>query len=966
MRSRSFLNNIKMKPKLIGLFLIVGLIPLIVVAIFSMARAQSAMTQQAYNNLEAVHETKRAQIESYFEERQGDIGVLVETVSTLSQEAFAKLEAVQAIHIHQIDLYFETIENMVHVLKNNPTTAQAIEAFEEGFEAKGGTTGGTQWTAAEEEFGTVFEGIVEDFGYYDVFLIAAGGDVIYTVAKESDLGENLLEGNLRDSGLAKAFRAAASGEELDFEDFAPYAPSGDRPEAFVAGPVMDASGTFVGVIAIQVPADEINHIVQERTGMGQTGETYLVGRWEGTNSLRSDRVVKSGKIGDAKSDVYIERALSGESGQAAKTGSTGDMEVVIYSPLDILGANWCIITTMNLEEAIAPQLEGETEDFYAKYIAKYGYYDLFLINPDGYVLYTVNQEPDYQTNMLSGTYSSSNLGKLVKEVLETRQFGFADFEQYAPSNDEPAAFIAQPAFQQGELEVIVALQLPLEGVNSIMGIREGMGQSGEAYLVGPDNRMRSDSYLDPTGRSVTASFAGTVVANGVDTEATTKALAGEDGQKVIIDYNGNPVLSSYGPVDVYDTTWALMAEIDQAEVNAPSNQLRNIVLLIGVVAAVIVAVVAFFVATSIANPIQKITALARLIAAGDLSQRVDIVQGDEIGQLADAFREMGGALNAKADVARQIAEGNLAIEVPVASKVDTLGNAMVIMKDNLSAMARQTREATRNITTATSQILAATNEQASTASEQATAVSETSSTVQESRQTAEQAAERARMVSEAAQESAGMADQGLQAVQDTVAGMNDIREQVGTIAETILTLSEQTQQIGEIIALINNIADQSYLLSVNASIEAARAGEAGKGFAVVAGEVSSLAEQSRQATDQVRDILGEIQKAANTAVMVTEEGTKRAEAGMQRAQMTGEAINAISEQIQRVSLAADQIAASSSQQLVGMDQIASAMESVNQATAQTEAGTRQVEQAAQSLNALATQLTRIVEQYKLE
>ena len=402
------------------------------------------------------------------------------------------------------------------------------------------------------------------------------------------------------------------------------------------------------------------------------------------------------------------------------------------------------------------------------------------------------------------------------------------------------------------------------------------------------------------------------------------------------------------------------------DAQATRSEVLTIAIAALVAALLISGLLGFFLARGISGPASKLQRVSEQIAVGDVQVTIDVEQGDEMGQLADAFRRMTAYIQEIATAASRLAEGDLTANVTPRSEQDVLGNAFADMTAGLRELAGQTRGAAGNITTATTQILAATSEQATTTSQQASAVSETITTIQETRQTAEQSADRARLVSEAAQESTGLTEQGLQAVQDTVDGMNDIKEQVGTIAETILTLSEQTQQIGEIIATVNDIADQSNLLALNASIEAARAGEAGKGFAVVAGEVRSLAEQSRQATDQVRDILGEIQKAANTAVMVTEEGTKRAEAGVQRAQMTGEAINATSEQIQRVSLAADQIAASARQQLTGMDQIALAMESVGQATTRADAGTRQVEQAAQNLNTLATQLTGIVEQYKLE
>jgi methyl-accepting chemotaxis protein len=196
--------------------------------------------------------------------------------------------------------------------------------------------------------------------------------------------------------------------------------------------------------------------------------------------------------------------------------------------------------------------------------------------------------------------------------------------------------------------------------------------------------------------------------------------------------------------------------------------------------------------------------------------------------------------------------------------------------------------------------------------------------------------------------------------------MLSLKDQVRHIAETILNLSEQTLQIGEIIASVNDIADQSNLLALNAAMEAARAGEAGRGFAVVAGEVRNLAEQSRQATAQVSSILSEIQKAANTAVMVTEKGTTSAESGVALAKSTGDSIRVIREHTQQAVAAAEQIVASARQQLAGMDQITRAMGNINQGTMQTQKGMQQVDQAAQNLNDLARQLTGIVQQYKIK
>ena len=363
---------------------------------------------------------------------------------------------------------------------------------------------------------------------------------------------------------------------------------------------------------------------------------------------------------------------------------------------------------------------------------------------------------------------------------------------------------------------------------------------------------------------------------------------------------------------------------------------------------------------SITGPLGRLVEAAEAVAGGDLDRSVEIPSRDEVGTLAKAFNRMTDHLQ---EMFATGEEQRREIEKRAAGEAEQRKNVQQ-QRDNLEKIFVQITEVAKNLSAATTEILASTSEQASTASEQAAAVSQTSSTVDQARQTTRQSADRAQEVARMAQDSSKEAEQGSRAVESTLEGVNSIKEQVQNIAENILSLSERTQQIGEIIETVNDIADQSNLLALNAAIEAARAGEAGKGFAVVAGEVGSLAIQSRGATAQVREILGEIQKAANTAVMVTEEGTKRADLGVIQAQKAGNAIQTINRNIQNVNQTMQQIAASSREQLAGMDQINNAMESIGQATAQSEAGTRQVEDAAQNLNVLAEQLKRVVDQYK--
>jgi hypothetical protein len=271
------------------------------------------------------------------------------------------------------------------------------------------------------------------------------------------------------------------------------------------------------------------------------------------------------------------------------------------------------------------------------------------------------------------------------------------------------------------------------------------------------------------------------------------------------------------------------------------------------------------------------------------------------------------------------------------------------------------REAVAVLSSSTAEIVAATTQLASSAVEAASAVSETTTTVEEVRQTTQLSSKKAKEIADAGQHAAQVLQNGRQNVDESVAEMNHIREQMSAIGQTIMLLSEQSQAIGEITGTVNELAEQSNLLAVNAAIEAAKAGEQGKGFAVVAQEIKSMAEQSKQATAQVRNLLADIQKAIGNAVMAAEQASKVVESGVMQSGQAGESIRAAVEATVSAANASTQIAASSQQQLVGVDQVATAMENINQSSAQNAESTRQVETVAQNLHALGQKLRELIE-----
>jgi methyl-accepting chemotaxis protein len=385
-----------------------------------------------------------------------------------------------------------------------------------------------------------------------------------------------------------------------------------------------------------------------------------------------------------------------------------------------------------------------------------------------------------------------------------------------------------------------------------------------------------------------------------------------------------------------------------------------------VISFVVLGVVGALLTRNIVGPLREISAAAQKIALGDLSIGV-ISNGrrDEVGVLAKTFAGMAESLGQMAKVAEQISAGDLTVEVKPKSDKDTLGKAFAKMRENLRRVTREIQESISVLSSSAQQIVATTTQVASAATETATAVSETTTTVEEVKQTAQLSSQKAKYVSESAQKVSQISQGGKKSAAESIDAMKKIREQMESIAESIVRLSEQSQAIGEIMLTVNDLAEQSNLLAVNASIEAAKAGEQGKGFAVVAQEVRNLADQSKQATAQVRSILGEIQKATNAAVMVTEQGSKAVEVGVQQAARAGESVQQLTESIAEAAQAAAQIAASSQQQMAGMDQVALAMESIKTASTQNVASTKQTESAAKSIDELGRRLKELVAVYKV-
>jgi methyl-accepting chemotaxis protein len=378
--------------------------------------------------------------------------------------------------------------------------------------------------------------------------------------------------------------------------------------------------------------------------------------------------------------------------------------------------------------------------------------------------------------------------------------------------------------------------------------------------------------------------------------------------------------------------------------------------------------------TQVAIGLATATLVAAGIRFGLALRRLNELTQDrhrELESSARAERDTREALQAAVReyslFAACVADGDLTATVAAAGSDDLgeLSTSLNSMVGGLAEISGQIQAGVQEIAASTEQILGSVSRHTESAGRQSAAISETSATINELRATADDTARRARDVAEQAAESVHVSDEGNGAVAAIADAMEGIRARVDGIAAEILALSERTRQIGAITQTVNELADRSKLLALNASIEAARAGEHGRGFAVVADQVRGLAEQSKAATAQVETILSDINEATSAAVAAGAEGTKVVDEGLRLTTRAGEGIRSLTDTIRAASHAAEQIAASAHQQSVGMDQMAEAMSHIDAGTSEFLDGAQQSQRAAESLNGLAATLTALTERYRV-
>lgn len=709
----------------------------------------------------------------------------------------------------------------------------------------------------------------------------------------------------------------------------------------------------------------------------------ILSYWQAQRALRNSvesELASVASLNEDRVERWIETRQTDAKTYSSMDFVTGDAENALELGLEVLTQIDGSVIAERAARNVMEDILASTGDTYDA---------IYLTYPDGRVKLGTQRLPG-ATEDAPDTYE--------RRYNETHSFGGDSFFLEALTAEDGyfrSDVIAYPQFgvttifivhrvkdaSTGEVVGSIILQVSPQELQSLAeSFADGNGAS---YLRSGDFLISTDSI--------------TLLENPDSTQNPSDGSGIED----IEGFSGEDVLGSWQANS--ELGFVVFAQIPKSEALSSVNGLAFILAILAIIFFVLVGIGAYGVARWLTAPIQRLTKAALDISKGALDTRVsnrDVNRTDELGALARAFNNMTDNLRVQVYDATQnrqyleevltsymkfverVSRGDLTARLSLNGQTGPnliVANVRVDQDDNLlrlgynlnrmvealHSMASQTRDVARSLSEAAAQILDTSTSQISSATQQDAAVSQTTSTVAEVRATVAETAERAQMVAEAAQQSVEISRQGQHAVAETIEGMNVIRSRVESIAENILMLSERTTQIGDIIATVNAIADQSKMLALNASIEAARAGEEGRGFAVVAMEVRNLAEQSREATAQVRDILSEIQQATNTAVMVTEEGTKGVDLGVQLVDRAGRAIRELAAKLEDASQSAMQIAASTRQQSQGMDQLTSAMSSIKTSTASTATGMQASQRKSKDLNEMARQMEAAISAYKL-
>jgi methyl-accepting chemotaxis protein len=553
----------------------------------------------------------------------------------------------------------------------------------------------------------------------------------------------------------------------------------------------------------------------------------------------------------------------------------------------------------------------------------YGYYDLFLFNLSGDLIYTVVKENDFAENFSGGPLAGTGLGRVFAQSLEAPEgaVSVVDFRAYAPSNDAPAGFMGTPVFNpDGRRVGVLAYQLPIDGLAEMLARASALGEHGDMYIVGSDGMARTgsrfDGRFDPLDTLPAVSF-------------LTALQAGETGFfDGVTGVGGAASLGYTRDVGLDWADWTIVAELDEAEFQQSLVAFRNTALVYVCLGLVIATAVSFIIARSITRPLQDAMTSMHRIADGDHEAQVKVAErGDEIGDLGRTLVEFRDRLAASGKLeekgrrdmeAQERVTGKIADALAVLADGDLTGTlderfpygfepiranfnkTVATLHDMLGGVLENSRE----IHTRAEDIAGFSDDLSDRTERQAGTLKKTAAALDHLTGSVSSAADRATQVEDVVQTARSRAESNSRVVTDAVNAMDEIKR--------------SSERISQMIGLIDDIAFQTNLLALNAGVEASRAGDAGRGFAVVASEVRSLAQTSVDTAKKIKDTITD--------------STCHVESGVDLVNRAGQALEDVVAQVVRISEFVSEIASCAQEQSARLAEVNTDMSQLDRAT----------------------------------
>ncbi len=806
-----------LKFKLITFSLIIGLIPLLIVGVFSFELASTALSKQAFGHLESVRDTKKKSLED------------------LTSKWFHEVELFS--HVKEV---YNTVGLIGEYSMDNAVSGKRLDV------------NSAEYKELHEYAKAPFQPFVDNLGYDDAILINDYGRVLFTVKQQADLGIDLDKGKYNNSNLAKVWKIAVKGE-IAFADFEPYAPLGGLPSAFIAAPVYSHAGDIQGVVALRIPLNEINGIMTMRSGMGETGESYLVGK---DFHMRSDselhpqyRSVKTSFQNPDKGEVQseaVKQALLGNSGASILKDKDGTAFLTAYTPLKIGSTTWALISEIHKDEAFSAVTELRLATFIISIITAIIVVIISLVFLKSEILNPLKRIEEFVSSVSSGDFKSTLEGKFKSEIKNLSD----------------------------------GIQIMVDELKNKLGFSQGILEGMTVPCLVADTNANI-SYINNTLCELLES--GSSCENWI----------------------GKPVKE--------------LMQIPETEEGIIVECLKN--------------------KTPILNKERK------LKTKMDNYRHVRI----DAAPLYNLDHELLGGFAVIIDLSDIKAKEEL---------INKQKDMMIEITANAQTISKYLTKGASEIASQVEHVSANTERQFDKIEHSSQAITEMNQTLLSSSQNAENAVKQAKNTEL-------QAGEGMHTLTDTSIAIHQLQALSDMVKENMHELGNQTQAIGGIISVIDDIADQTNLLALNAAIEAARAGEAGRGFAVVADEVRKLAEKTMQSTKEVEGAVRSIQEAAKLNIEKTDLTVEAVEHARELVSKSVNDLKIISEMSVDTATEIEKIAQATEEQSEAHDLIHKNVEDLKLIASETKTDMRHSSDSISSLARTAEELEKLIAKLSL-